>query len=107
MRREIERNLKLNRPMGRLSVSGLALSDEAGVGTIYSKGILASAPSFIPDGVKKPYPVQTVRGDDLILSGYERPRRIKCDVEGMEFKVLKGMEGLFSSGEKPSLFLEI
>lgn len=51
--------------------------------------------------------VRTMRGDTILSRlDYPPPSIIKIDVEGAEFDILKGCEGLLST-HKPILFLEI
>ncbi|ROU04110.1 FkbM family methyltransferase [Histidinibacterium lentulum] len=80
---------------------GVGLSDEAAAGLRMKRHDRnLGATRMFPEGGD----LRVVRGDDLFAT--ERPDLIKIDVEGMEMKVLSGLESIVSD-HRPLLFVEV
>lgn len=103
----LEANLALNNITG-VEVHRVAVSDEAGQGTLYRGNFNAGAHSLLakPD-LKAGVQVRVTNLDEL-LRGEATPKLIKIDVQGLELRVLGGMTELLSrSGRQPYILMEL
>ncbi|PJE62315.1 hypothetical protein COU88_05635 [Candidatus Roizmanbacteria bacterium CG10_big_fil_rev_8_21_14_0_10_39_6] len=108
----IKDNIALNAELaGRISVLEIALGDTCGTMALNydEKGTYASSLRRTAKALTKRTIVEIVPLDKLIEERKIKPPNvIKIDVEGAEGLVLKGMEGLLKSNQRPQhLFIEI
>lgn len=109
-------DLRRKNPKYHFIVNKVAVGDKAGVAEI----ILSSPPhlsshSFISDFHKSKgivpwvkFNVPVVRLDDYISKKRVIPKLIKIDVEGYEFKVLRGLENFWrNTAHRPTIICEI
>lgn len=113
-RQGIARNLELN-GFGHVTLREVALSSEPGELTLTYDDLMSGGASGDPEiscelasSAAHPrfvtVPVTTI--DMEISSGQPIPDLIKIDVEGMEYKVLRGMFGLLTAS-KPWVYFEL
>jgi FkbM family methyltransferase len=103
----LRQNLELNSPSGNWRIIGLALSDSAGTTALETTGdeIGQGGHRFSEDS-DSDLTVRTERMDELFAKGdIPQPTVVKMDVEGAEYLVLRGMEGLLS--KLRSLYIEV
>lgn len=91
-----------------VEVHALALGDRPGKVKLYlDRHVGAGSHSLIPrPGLAQSTEVELARVDDLAPK-LGTPRMVKIDVEGAEFGVLRGMEGLLRAHAVRELFLEL
>ena len=91
-----------------VEVHELALGDRKGTVTLYlDRHVGAGSHSLIPlAGLCAKAEVELARAEDVARE-FGAPRMVKIDVEGAEFAVLRGMEGLLREHVVRELFLEI
>ncbi|MCM3874604.1 MAG: FkbM family methyltransferase [Pyrinomonadaceae bacterium] len=105
-RETLDVNLQLNSLFDRVEIESLALFDQEGEHTFFSKGadsMSSLARSGLgknassPDVVK--YTVRTIRLDDYLATrNLGSPQWIKLDTEGAEINILNGASELLKSG---------
>ncbi len=89
-------------------VHPLALGDRKGTVTLHlDRHVGAGSHSLIPrPGLSAKAEVELARAEDVARE-FGTPRIVKIDVEGAEFAVLRGMEGLLRTHAVRELFLEL
>lgn len=105
-RETLSANLQLNTLADRVEIESLALFDQEGEHTFFSKGadsMSSLARSGLGENASSPdvveYTVRTVRLDDyLARRDLGSPRWIKLDTEGAEISILKGASEVLKSG---------
>jgi FkbM family methyltransferase len=103
-RRDLERNISLNRLESRVSIRPVALGGHAGTVAMTTAG--GSVAHVIADDSRSPsvdVPLETL---DRVLDGAE-PDFIKVDVEGFEWHVLSGGKRTLSSPRVLAVLLEL
>ncbi len=98
-------NLELNNFTNRVNVEALALFDQEGTHTFFSKGadsMSSLARSGLGENALSPdvseYSVATMRLDDyLSRNSLGQPQWVKLDTEGAEINILKGATALLES----------
>lgn len=79
--------------ISHVNVHPVGLSDSNGVLQLSLTSSHTGTATLAPvDGVTKSFDVQTLIGDDVVLSDPKRVKLIKIDVEGFELHVLKGLK---------------
>ena len=106
----IRKNLSLNGQLGNVRVENIGLSDQACRATVHFRSSWK-----LTDGERsgeaaesaEPCPVEFMRVDDYLAgNGIGKVDLIKLDVDGYEFKVIRGAAGLLAA-HHPLLVLEL
>jgi len=100
----LKENIALNK-CKNVNVYEHALGDQTGEISFFLSDTDSGQGSLDKDEGSEKINVKIFKYDDLDLK--ERIKLIKIDVEGAELRVLKGMEKLFSSGNRPYVICEI
>ena len=106
----LRENIQLNDLTSSVKVHDYALSDVTGefdLSVRVSSEAAEGSHSLISDSdIGEKIPVSTYRGDELIGEELPEPDLIKIDVEGAEFKVIKGLQDTISKSE-PIIYCEL
>jgi FkbM family methyltransferase len=107
VRSRLARNVALNRLTARIQLHTEALSDHAGIATLYGSDDMSSLNQGVYTGAGQAVPtdVPLARLDDVL--GIDGPpvSLMKIDVQGHELEVLRGADALISH-HRPALILE-
>jgi FkbM family methyltransferase len=103
----LRQQVEQNRLDDAVTVTRVAAGDHPGTITLYkiagASGLTSSYPRE-PNSQPVEIPVVPI---DSQMTGGQRPRLIKVDVEGFEQHVLRGMSGLLNSDSPPVVTMEL